>query len=173
MLFVFGLARHFVVHGENIRVPFPTMLHNAMLYTGGLLSPVDVVTANQLFGSPLPPEIHLGGKIIALLVLVITALTVSFFAFLRMPIGRSGIERLDKGLVVYLTLSIPIVLAPFLLFTPHASETYLYLPCRAVLHTLKYAALGSAALKGFLPISSRGDLGVLWSWNVDSKSPSF
>lgn len=145
VLFVFGLARYFVVHGENTRVPFPTMLHNAMLYTGGLLSPIDVVTANQLFGSPLPPEIPLGGKILVLLVLVIVALTVSFVAFLRMPMGRSGIQRLDKGLVVYLTLSIPIVLAPFLLFTPHASETYLYLPAAL------YCILLSTLLCALLP----------------------
>jgi hypothetical protein len=146
VLLVFGLARHFVVHGKNIRVPFPTMLHNAMLYTAGLLSPIDVVTANQLFGSPLPPEIHTGKKILALLLIAIMVLTVSFFAFLRMPMARSGIRRLDKGLVVYLALLIPIVLAPFLLFTPHASETYLYLPAALyciLLSTLLWALLPS------------------------------
>jgi len=128
VLLGFALARHFVVHGENARVPFPIMLHNAILYGGGLLLPIDVVTANQLFGSPLPPAMHLERKVLALLVITIAALAVGLVAFLRTPMARSRIKRLDKGLVVYLALSIPIVLAPFLLFTPHASETYLYLP---------------------------------------------
>jgi hypothetical protein len=145
VLFVFGLARHFVVHGENILVPFPTMLHNAMLYTGGLLSPIDVVTANQLFGSPLPPEIHIGRKILTLLVIAILTLAVSFLVYLRTPMPRTGIQRLDKGMVAYLTLLIPIVLAPFLLFTPHASETYLYLPAAL------YCILLSVLLWTFLP----------------------
>jgi hypothetical protein len=127
-------------------VPLPTMLHNAILYAGGLLSPIDVVTANQLFGSPLPPEIHLGRKILGLLVIAMLVLVVSFLAFLRTPMARTGIQLLDKGLVVYLTLLIPIVLAPFLLFAPHASETYLYLPAALyciLLSTLLWALLPS------------------------------
>jgi hypothetical protein len=108
--------------------------------------PIDVVTANQLFGSPLPPEIHIGRKILALLLMAILVVAVSFLAFLRTPMGRTGIQRLDRGLVVYLMLFIPIVLAPFLLFAPHASETYLYLPAALyciLLSTLLWALLPS------------------------------
>ena len=148
VLFVFALARHFVVHGTDLRVPIMTTLHNAFLYAGALLSPIDVVTANQLFGSSLPPALHLDRTILALLVITITALAVAVVAFLRMPATRARIQFLDKGLVVFLALSIPAVLAPFLLFTPHASETYLYLP------SALYSILLSMLLWALLPSRS-------------------
>jgi len=128
VLFIFAFVRHFVVHAQNVRTPLSLVLHNSLLYVGGLLSPVDVVSANQLFGSALPPELHLNHFYLGLLALAVAVLAGGLFFFLKTPSGRAGMRRMDKGLLVYLALLIPMVLGPFLLFTPHASETYLYLP---------------------------------------------
>lgn len=148
VLLVFGFSRYFVVHGRNVRVPFPTMIHNAILYAGGLLAPIDVVTDNQLFGSPLPPEMHWKQKILLLLLIVVVALGLGLLALVRMSVTRAAIHRLDKVLILFLALSIPIALGPFILFTPHASETYLYLPVAL------YCILLSTMLKEFLPSRS-------------------
>lgn len=145
VLLAYALTRHLFVRGESFRVPFLTMLHNTILYAGGLLSPIDVVTANKFFRLPLPPVTHLGEKILALLVITIAVLSVGSIAFLKTPKAQAGMQRLDKGLIAYLIFSIPIALSPFLLFTPHASETYLYLPCAL------YSILLSVLLWAFLP----------------------
>jgi hypothetical protein len=142
VLLVFASIRSLVVHGGNPLVPFQTMIHNAILYTGGLLAPVDVVAANQLFGYPLPPELHLGRKILDPLLSVGVALVLGLFALSRVPGLRDAVRSLDKGLVLFLTLSIPFALAPFILFTPHPSETYLYLP--AALYCILLSTLLSA-----------------------------
>ena len=143
VLLAYALTRHLFVRGESFRVPFLTMLHNTILYAGGLLSPIDVVTANKFFRLPLPPVTHLGEKILALLVITIAVLSVGSIAFLKTPKAQAGMQRLDKGLIAYLIFSIPIALSPFLLFTPHASETYLYLPCAlySILSVLLWAFL--------------------------------
>lgn len=144
-LFVFALARHLVVRGENPRVPPGMILHNATLYAGGLLSPIDVVTANQLFGFPLPPALHVGRKALLILLVAIGAGAAAIIAYSRTAAVRASLQLLDKGLILFLLILIPIVLSPFLLFTPHASETYLYLPAAL------YAILLSYLLWGLFP----------------------
>jgi len=144
-VFVFGVVRHLVVRGENPPVPLGTILHNAVLYAGGLLSPVDVVTANQLFGFPLPPALHLGRKAFLILLGAVGAGAAGLFAYCRTAAVRASLQRLDKGLILFLLMLIPVVLSPFLLFTPHASETYLYLPAAL------YAIFLSYLLWGLLP----------------------
>src|SRR6266498_4754455 len=65
-----------------------TMLIAVVMYTVGLLSPVDSVLANQWFGTPLPGEIHLGsiGKIWWALILGGVFAVLAGIVLLRRPI---------------------------------------------------------------------------------------
>jgi len=145
VILAFAFIRHLVVRGVNPQVSLRAMVNNAILYAGALISPVDVVTANQLFGSPLPPQLHVGTRVLVLLLAVLVALVLALVAYLNTTSVRAGIRRLDKALVIYLLLSIPLALSTFLLFTPHASETYLYLPAAF------YAILLGLLLRALLP----------------------
>jgi hypothetical protein len=145
VLLAFAIVRHFIVHGENPRAPFGTTLLNIAMYIGALVTPIDPVLANRLFGAPLPPELHLSRHPLLLAEIVfVTLLAGALAIFLRRAI-KLGLSRLDKGLAIFLMFSILAVLIPFLVFAPHASETYLYLPAAL------YAILLSLVLRAFLP----------------------
>jgi hypothetical protein len=143
--FVFALVRHFVVRGTSPRVPTALIAHNFVLYMGALLSPIDAVTANELFGAPLPPQLHFDRTSLVWLLLAFAAIVVALVSLLRRRAVQENLKRLDKGLLLFLGLAIPVVLSPFLLFTPHASETYLYLP------TALFVILLGISLRALLP----------------------
>jgi hypothetical protein len=109
------------------RVRIGTMVKNAAFYGGGLLSsPVDSVLAHDLFDTPLPSEMRLDSSAI---VPVSTSLVVlAIGAILLLRALRSGSTRKPFVPLVALAIAAVILLIPFLRFTPHASETYLYLP---------------------------------------------
>jgi hypothetical protein len=144
VLLVFASVRHFIVHGETPRVPLRTILLNTGMYVGALVTPVDPLLANRLFGAPLPPEVHFQWHSLLWLSLIPLALAGLTFAVLRTRSVQAGLARLDKGLAIFLIFCIFAVLMPFLMFTPHASETYLYLPAAI------YAILLSLILRAFL-----------------------
>ena len=144
ILAVYSLIRHSVVTRSAGIAPFPVMVHNLIVYIAALLSPVDVVLAHDLFGTSLPPDIHPGRRLVIWAVLAACSVLVAGLMFLLAPAGSSGLRRLDRGLVTFLILSIVMALGPVLLFTPHASETYLYLPAAL------YAILLAMILRAFV-----------------------
>jgi len=147
VLLTFAVARHSIVHGGNSRVPLLTILQNTAMYAGDLLVPVDPVLASRLFGTPLPPTIHLGRTVLLFVLLLFVALVAAGAALFPIRVIQSGFRQLDKSLAIFLTASIVAVLAPFLLFAPHPSETYLYLPAAL------YALLLSLLFRAFLSSS--------------------
>jgi len=143
--FIFALVRHFVVHGKSPLVPLGLIVHNLMLYVGALLSPIDAVTANELFGAPLPPQLHFDRAVLVWMLVALAAIVAALLILLRMYAVRENLKHLDKPLILFLVLAIPVALSPFLLFTPHASETYLYLP------TAFFAILLGVLLRTLMP----------------------
>jgi hypothetical protein len=141
---IFALVRHQVVYLSTPRAPLAAMVHNMIVYAAGLLSPVDPVLANALFGSALPPNINPSRGFVAVAAIGCAALLILAVLFLRTRPGREGLKRLDGGLIAFLILSALMALGPVLVFTPHASETYLYLPAAF------YCILLSLFLRAFL-----------------------
>lgn len=144
VLSAFMLVRHSVVRGTNPRVPIATILQNGLMYCAGLVSPIDPILGNYLFGMALPPHIHPNARTWGLLAVLFVALVLATVAMARTGAIRAGYARLDKGLALFLFVCCFGALLPFLVFTPHASETYLYLPAAM------YAILLSLVLRAFL-----------------------
>jgi dolichyl-phosphate-mannose-protein mannosyltransferase len=143
VLLIFGTVRHLIVHGQNPRAPLGTILVDSAMYIAALVSPVDPVLANRLFGTPLPPAFHVSRQSLLWLALAFAALLATALLLLRTQAVQAGLRRLDKGLAAFLVFSIFAVLTPFLVFSPHASETYLYLPAAlyAIVLSLVFRAL--------------------------------
>jgi hypothetical protein len=144
VLLIFAFVRHVVVRGENPRVPLGTMVHNLVMYGAALLVPVDPMLSNYLFGTPLPPKIPEGSRFVVILAFACIIVAAAAIAASQRIMVRAGFARLDKRLALFLACSASGVLVPFLAFTPHASETYLYLP------TAVYAILLVLVLRAFL-----------------------
>jgi hypothetical protein len=145
VILIFALVRHLVVHGENPPVPLGTMVHNLVMYGAALVVPVDPLLSNYLFGTPLPPKIPTGYRFFLILAFACAIFVAAAIVAFKTPVARSGFVRLNKKLAFFLVCSAIGVLIPFLVFTPHASETYLYLP------TALYAILLALILRAFLP----------------------
>ena len=114
-------------------VPLPAMVKNLFLYAAALPQPVDSVLAHDWWGTPLPSQIHLGGWMVAAASAAVAVLAAVVWR------GRARLRGLDPQPLLFLGLAIPVSLAPFLLFTDHPSETYLYLP--AAFYTLGLCAV--------------------------------
>jgi hypothetical protein len=144
VLLAFTVVRHLVVRGASPRVPMGTMLQNTAMYCVGLVSPVDPVLGNYLVGAGLPPHIRLDERTWWSLAFSLLMLTLAVVAIARTSVVRAGYARLNKGLALFLLFCCFAALLPFLVFTPHASETYLYLPAAM------YVILLSLVLRAFL-----------------------
>ena len=147
VLVTFAVVRGLYVHGSNGLVSIEVIARNAAMYAAALLSPVDAISANQLLGMPLPSDIHLSAKIWSRITAVALVLAIVLGLFFRNPAVRDGFRRFNKGMAIFLACSIVAALIPFLLFTPHASETYLYLPAAL------YSILLTMVLRALLPSS--------------------
>jgi hypothetical protein len=143
VLLIFGTVRHLIVHGQNPRAPLATILVDSAMYIAALVSPVDPVLTNRLFGTPLPPAFHVSRQSLLWFALASATLSAAALLLSRTQEVQAGLRRLDKGLATFLVLSIFAVLTPFLVFSPHASETYLYLPAAlyAIVLSLVFRAL--------------------------------
>jgi hypothetical protein len=128
VLVIFTAVRHFVITASNVRAPLLATVHNVLVYSAALLSPVDPVLSNAIFHSPLPPNIRPDRRFVIAAAIGAALFLVIMFAFLRSRTGRLWTERLNLALILFLVISIIIALGPVLVFAPHASETYLYLP---------------------------------------------
>jgi hypothetical protein len=99
---------------------------NAALYVGALLSPVDLVLANELLNTPLPSEIVLSRTVTVVLALValVVGVGVSVALWWTTPLW----QNVDWPAVVFLMSGMFLPLLPVLAFASHPSETYLYVP---------------------------------------------
>jgi hypothetical protein len=123
----FMAARSAFLTHQPERAGIGMILKNAAFYGGGLLSsPVDSILAHDLLDTPLPSEMHFDSS---LFLPASTSLVVlAGAALLMIPALRSGDNRKLFARFLALAIAAMIFLTPFLLFNPHASETYLYLP---------------------------------------------
>jgi hypothetical protein len=103
---------------------------NIVMYLTALLNPVDLVLANEWFGTPLPSEISLRGSTLVtvgvLAALVVTS--VGVYVTRRLRDDSLASRRIDWAAVLVLIFGIGAPLLPVLAFSSHPSETYLYLP---------------------------------------------
>jgi len=125
------------------------IVKSAVMYGGALLVPIDSVLAHQVFETPLPPEIPTHGRLLAVLfglgcgMLLLAAPALYFLQPLR-----SRLRQMQWPTIGYLVFCCCFSLFPFLFFTEHASETYLYLPAAF------YALLLTALLRTMLSDST-------------------
>jgi hypothetical protein len=154
VLLAFALVRRAVVSVPTPLVAPGQIAKNVVLYAAALISPFDSVLANSLLGTPLPPDIHLGRELIAAVAAIGLYLMLMVFLMLRVPRMRARLARLDWALVGFLVLSIAGALTPFLAFTPHASETYLYLPAALFSILLCLILHGLLSPKGYVVVVS-------------------
>ena len=116
------------------------IMANVALYIAALLVPVDILLANTLFDFPLPTELLADPGNIGLIALLggLVAGSILCFAagsiFFRWRAKGSGFE-IDWR-ILFLIAAVGATLLPFLVFTEHASETYLY-PSTAFLAVLQ------------------------------------
>jgi hypothetical protein len=101
-----------------------TMLKSAAMYGAGLAMPLDIVLLNDWFGVPLPSQIRLSSAAVAV---AIPLALVAALGVIRL-IVRRGVTGFDLRVAGFLIAAIWLALAPVIVFTDHASETYLYLP---------------------------------------------
>lgn len=121
----FFLARALVVSYQPDHGSLGSIIRNLTFFGGALLAaPADSVLANDWLGLPLPSEIRLSEPG-SLLLPALTAL--GSLVGIGYLIWKSR-HNLPWIKLAILAGSIPLWLLPFLLFSSHASETYLYLP---------------------------------------------
>lgn len=126
VLGAFFLARELVVHYQPEHGSLGSIVRNLAFFSGALLAaPADSVLAKDWLGLPLPSEIQLSEPATLALPALVALATLLGIGYLLLT-GRD--KKLPWVKLVILVGTIPMWLLPFLLFTAHASETYLYLP---------------------------------------------
>ncbi len=138
------VARRLFVAEPTPLVPVGLILRNTAMYLGSLLLPVDSVFAHTVWGTPLPSEMTISRSLLAAVGVVVAALALLVLLALRSAGVRERLKRVDWPVIALLAVGIPFSLGPFLAFTGHASETYMYLPAAL------YAILLSLVLNGML-----------------------
>ncbi len=145
-----------------------TMVLAAVLYTVGLLSPVDSVLANEWFGIPLPSEIQLGsiGKIWWALILGGVFAALAGIVLLRRPIIKR-LKASEWANILFLLLAIVLSLLPLIVVTPKPSETYAYLGVAF------FALVFSALLEALIRPSLGGRRLIIYATVVGALTISF
>jgi hypothetical protein len=144
VLLIFFAARQAVVHDRMPFVPVALQAHNLALFGAGLLTPFDFVLSNAVFHTPLPSQVRPSGGVSVIILAI--GLAAMIVAVVRLPSVWARRKRVDGLLSLFLAVCIPATLVPFLFFTAHASETYLY-AASAI-----YAILLSSLLVALLPL---------------------
>ncbi len=102
------------------------VFRNLTIYVIGLLLPVDSILAHDWLGTPFPNQIKFTTTLWVLLTAVV-AIIVTILAKYRTQIG-ARLKDLPFTPMVFLGLAMVCSLSLFLLFTDHASETYVAVP---------------------------------------------
>ena len=112
-----------------------TIVKSLLTYGGALFLPLDPVLLHDVLGTPYPSELVAGGAAgrgLAMALLAgsaAAALVLAALAVRRMPNEERAATAPGAA---FLACGILVLLSPLLLFTKHASETYLYLPAAFV-----------------------------------------
>ncbi len=127
------LVAFFAVRRMFVSEPMPlvgvsVMAKNTVMYAVSLALPVDSVFSHEVFGTPLPSELKITKNLILAAAGICVAAMLAAGIALRSGEARKRAAQVDWVLVLLLGLGALFSLAPFLAFTPHASETYMYLP---------------------------------------------
>jgi hypothetical protein len=127
LIFFFGV-RHVIITGSAPPAPLGIMLRNAVMYCTALIVPFDFVLANTLFGTPLPSELHLGPRQVAVGLALVVALAVLGALLARNAALKARVRAFDWPLILFLIFGSVLAIVPSLLFRDHPSEQNLYLP---------------------------------------------
>jgi hypothetical protein len=127
LLLFFGVRHAFVMQRMEL-VALPVVLRNTAMYLGALVLPIDPVLAHTAFGTPLPSDLKLTPGFFAASFAAGILLLGSVILIGRRFALFARLRYLDWPMACFLLLAIVLALGPFLAFTPHPSETYLYLP---------------------------------------------
>lgn len=131
-LFLFAAAwlylrAHNLPPGHMTITSPPVMIQNIAIYAAAFFQFIDPVLANQFAGTPLPPEFLHGDVTLAgLLFSVLPVFALVLLLLFQMPRVRQNLRREDWVLVIVLLLAWAGSLVPFLFYSTHASETYVY-----------------------------------------------
>ncbi len=129
VLVLFAALRMVFVHGRMPMTPPGKILANLALFGGSLALPVDLLLLNSFGLAPLPNEllqskrtlaVIAGGGVLPVLLLMVWLFPKAWF--------RQRLRELPWATILFALASIPLSLLPFVVFTDHPSETYLYLP---------------------------------------------
>jgi hypothetical protein len=154
VLLIFVGVRHAFVTGRMPLTPLPTILVNGALFAGALASPVDLLSLSWVAGTPLPSELVRDHAVALAGSFTGAAVTVLLVTGSRR--ARAWITQVPWAVVAWLAISIALTLAPFLLFSDHPSETYLYAP--AAFFAVAWTMVASALLP---PRAFHGVAGML------------
>jgi hypothetical protein len=128
ILVSFFYIRSRVIDQKPERTPPAVIAKNLALYSFAISTPVDLVLANAWFGTPMPPDLKDRPDLLktgAALALSLAAI------FIFALIYRQGLRLRFLSLpwldFLFLAVAILMLLSPFLIFSTHASETYIYL----------------------------------------------
>jgi len=122
----FGVRKMFVTQ-PSVPVPSAIMVRSLAMYVVALLLPIDPVLAHDYLHTPLPSQIRVNDVIIAAMAMVVIAIAAGgIVVALRRNSIRIKLTRLPWSHIVFLAGGAIFLLLPFLLFTDHPSETYLY-----------------------------------------------
>ena len=141
---IFFTARAAFVHSPPQHGTIGSVIKNLVLFGGGILAaPADSILAHDVFGAPLPSEISFEDASFLLPVGtgIATLLALALLLARRVRRNDDYAEPFPYFRLALVAASIPLWLVPFLAFSPHASETYLYLPaCSASLFMAAFLA---------------------------------
>jgi hypothetical protein len=143
VLGIFFTARATFVHSPPEHGTIGTIIKNLVLFGGGILAaPADSILAHDVFGAPLPSEMSFEDASFLIPVGTGVATLLALALLLGRRMWRNDFsEPFPRFRLALVAASIPLWLVPFLAFTPHASETYLYLPaCSASLFMAAFLA---------------------------------
>jgi hypothetical protein len=118
----FGAGGRTPVYGPKV------IVKGAVEYGVALLLPVDLVLAHDWLETPLPSEIMADEMRTAVLVGATVGAVLIVVFFLQRRRIAALLAAAGWPELLFLLLAIGLALAPFLVFTDHVSETYIYLP---------------------------------------------
>lgn len=123
------------------------MLKSLVMYIGALVSPVDSVLAHAWFGTPLPPDLMSAPSALAVLagLALLSGVALAIWLWRWSSAHRDTLRRAEWPSVVFLTIGLVLPLAPVLVFSSHASETYLYPSAAFFSILMAYAGVTLAA----------------------------
>ena len=148
----FFIARSLFAAGTTEVSSARMIFANLAVYIGALLIPVDTLLANSLFDFPLPSELlSEPGLVTLIFIMGIGAGSIILFAVVNVVLFRlrSGRDLKIDWRILFFVLAICASLLPFLAFTEHASETYLYPGAAFLCLLLAFMAERFLPVKGF------------------------